>query len=156
MGVFFFTKNMPDEVLLLPFSVVRAPNLKLKIPQYIIEPSAMAVFGVVFFSYFLFLSGIIHDVITETPSVGAVRDPHTGAIRPQAILPGRINGQYIIEGLSAGFLFCVGAIGFVILDKAVSKQVDSTVALCVGILLVLVAYNISILFLRIKVPGYLR
>ena len=152
----FFTMDALDNLLLLPFKFLRAPALRLKVPRVLYRPSPMLVFAAVFFSYFIFLSGVIYDVITETPSVGGMRDPITGAVKPQAILPGRINGQYIIEGLTAGFLFCVGGLGFILLDLAVSKGGDNNLLLVLaGTTLILIAYNICIVFIRKKVGNYL-
>lgn len=146
-----------DQLLLLPFNFLKAPELRLKTPKYFVRPSASVVFVLVFLTYFLFLSGIIYDVITETPSVGGMRDPRTGAIIPQAILKGRINGQYIIEGLVAGFLFCLGGVGFMLLDRSVSSKSDhNLITLLVGILFIIISYNICIVFIRMKVPNYLR
>ena len=54
--------------------------------------------------------------------MGRTRDPKTGVVRPQAFMPYRINGQYIIEGLAAGLMFCVGAGGFILLDVAIAKS----------------------------------
>merc|ERR1712137_1445992 len=88
-----------DSFLLSPFKVFHAPNLKLPVPTKLLRPSPFLVFAAVYITYFIFLSGVIYDVITETPPMGGYRDPVTGAIKPQAILPNRINGQYIISGL---------------------------------------------------------
>lgn len=43
----------------LPFVVLRPPNLKLRLPQ-IQQPSAMTVFALVMFTYFIFTGGIIY------------------------------------------------------------------------------------------------
>jgi len=142
----------------LPFQLIRVPNLKLRTPRFVTMPSAMVVFSLVYLTYFLFFSGIIYDVITETPSIGSSRDPNTGAVRPVAIMPGRLNSQYIIEGLSAGFLFCLGGLGLIILDKSNQRDINDTnrfLMLLAGGLFVLISYNLCIVFIRIKVPGYL-
>lgn len=34
-----------------------------------------------------------------------------------AFMPYRVNGQYIMEGLASSFLFTVGGLGFVVLDR---------------------------------------
>ncbi len=73
------------DALLVPFQLIRVPNIRLKLPK-IKQPPAMAVFGVLFFSYFLVLSGIIYDVIVEPPSIGQVQDEKTGAMKPVAFL----------------------------------------------------------------------
>lgn len=55
----------------------------------------------------LITGGIIYDVIVEPPSVGSMTDEH-GHQRLLAFLAYRVNGQYIMEGLSSSFLFTVG------------------------------------------------
>jgi hypothetical protein len=116
----------------------------------------MVVFAAVFLTYFIFMSGVIYDVITDTPPMGGYRDPVTGVVKPQAIMP-RINGQYIIEGLTAGFLFCLGSAGFILVHLAASKKYDyGTLMVLVGATFILVSYNICIVFIRIKVGNYLR
>jgi len=145
-------------LLELPFSFLRVPNLKLKIPT-LQHPSAMTVFAVVFASYFLVLSGIIYDIIVEPPSIGVTMDEATKSTKPVAFLAYRVNGQYIIEGLSAGLLFAVGGIGFIILDKANEKFTSTRnryLLILAGLICIIVAYNLCIVFLRIKVPGYMR
>eukprot|EP00275_Glaucocystis_incrassata_P001369 EC122714.1.p1 GENE.EC122714.1~~EC122714.1.p1 ORF type:complete len:154 (+),score=27.44 EC122714.1:83-544(+) len=146
--------SIPHKVL---FDIMRVPNLKLRIPR-LSRPKAMLVFFVVFMSYFLVLSGVIYDIIMEPPSIGSSQDPNTGVIKPVAFLPYRINAQYIIEGLSAGFLFAVGGLGFILLDWS-NDKVTSTrnkyLLLLSGLICIVVAYNVCLLFLREKIPGYL-
>merc|ERR1711977_248156 len=106
-----------DLVFTYPFSVLECPNLKLKKPTWLQQPSAMVVFAAVLLSYFLVTGGIIYDVIVEPPSIGSTTDEQ-GNSRPVAFMPYRVNGQYIMEGLAASFLFTVGGLGYVIIDKA--------------------------------------
>lgn len=98
-----------------PFALLRTPNVKAKAPT-IEHPSPMTVFAFLFFSYWLVTAGIIYDVITETPSVGSTTDDN-GNVRPVAFMQYRINGQFIIEGISSAFMFGVGALGFILLDR---------------------------------------
>jgi hypothetical protein len=84
-----------------------------------------------------------------------------GRMKAQAFLPGRLNGQYILEGLSAGFMFCLGSLGFVGLDKGSAPSSSmSTKTRCMligaGIALILIGYSASLMFLRIKLPYYLH
>lgn len=90
----------------LPFAVLEVPNLKIKQPSWLHQPSAMTMFSLVLLSYFLvtggknffsskklllpitsilifvsFQIGIIYDVIVEPPSVGSTTDEH-GHSRP--------------------------------------------------------------------------
>eukprot|EP00753_Platysulcus_tardus_P021291 PLAT8793.1.p2 GENE.PLAT8793.1~~PLAT8793.1.p2 ORF type:complete len:151 (-),score=60.97 PLAT8793.1:365-817(-) len=144
----------------MPFNALglRVPKLKLRVPSLRL-PSPMVAFGIAFASYFLVLSGLIYDLIMEPPSIGSRIDPATGAQKPEAFLPGRINGQYITEGLTAGFMFCLGATGFILLDRSAQKgngRLMRTVMLICGVLFIAIAYNLSILFIRTKVPNYLQ
>ncbi|MFQ6647324.1 hypothetical protein Gotur_021233 [Gossypium turneri] len=123
----------------VPYSFLRPPRLRLKIPSVSL-PSAMTVFSLVLLTYFMVVSGFVYDVIVEPPGIGSTQDPATGAVRPVVFLPGRVNGQYIIEGLSSGFM-------------ARSVKVSYAIA---GISSVVIAYVMTTLFVRIKIPGYLR
>lgn len=105
------------------------------------------------------VSGIVYDVIVEPPGIGSSQDPATGSVRPVVFLPGRVNGQYIIEGLSSGFMFVLGGIGIVLLDLALDKNRAKTLKVSyasAGVSSIVLAYVMSMLFIRIKIPGYLR
>lgn len=122
-------------------------------------PSAMTVFLIVLLTYFLVISGFVYDVIVEPPGIGSKQDPVTGAVQPVVFLPGRVNGQYIIEGLSAGFMFVLGGVGIILLDLACEKARARNIRLtfvAVGVGCVFVSYVMSMLFLRIKIPSYMR
>ena len=122
------------------------------------SPSPMQLFRLVFFSYFLLTSGVVYDFINEPQSTGKTRDPITGNEKPQAILPHRLNAQYTIEGLAAGFMFCLGGLAFILLDKATEAGAGKTskyLMLFGGIGLLTVSYNVILLFIRMKLPGYM-
>ncbi|TYI85612.1 hypothetical protein E1A91_D04G008200v1 [Gossypium mustelinum] len=142
----------------VPYSFLRPPRLRLKIPSVSL-PSAMTVFSLVLLTYLMVVSGFVYDVIVEPPGIGSTQDPATGAVRPVVFLPGRVNGQYIIEGLSSGFMFVLGGIGIVLLDLALDKNRARSVKVSyaiAGISSVVFAYVMTTLFVRIKIPGYLR
>ncbi|KAL0374707.1 UNVERIFIED_CONTAM: Oligosaccharyltransferase complex subunit OSTC [Sesamum radiatum] len=144
-------------VRILPFSFLRPPRLRLKLPTFTL-PSAMTVYSLILLTYFMVVSGIVYDVIVE-PRHRIHKDRYTGAVRPVVFLPGRVNGQYIIEGLSSGFMFVLGGIGIVLLDLALDKNRAKSVKVSyasAGIASVVISYVMSMLFLRIKIPGYLR
>lgn len=79
----------------------------------------MQTFSIVLVVYFMVTAGIVYDIINEPPSIGKElfgNSPNfprflgsfvdeRGIQRPQAIMPHRINGQYILEGLVASFMF---------------------------------------------------
>ncbi|KAJ7955859.1 Oligosaccharyltransferase complex subunit ostc [Quillaja saponaria] len=143
---------------ILPFSFLRPPRLRLKIPTFTL-PSPMTVYALVLLTYFMVVSGIVYDVIVEPPGIGSTQDRVTGSVRPVVFLPGRVNGQYIIEGLSSGFMFVMGGIGIVLMDLALDRNRAKSVKLSyasAGITSVVIAYMMSMLFIRIKIPAYLR
>ncbi|KAK1316349.1 hypothetical protein QJS10_CPA05g02397 [Acorus calamus] len=74
-----------------------------------------------------------------------------GAVRPVVVLPGRVNGKYIIERLSSEFMFVLGGLGIVVMDRNHARSLASF-----GISATVIAYIMSMLFIRIKIPAYLR
>lgn len=140
-----------------PFAVLECPRLRLRMPQ-ISLPGAMTCFMLVFGTYFMVTSGVVYDMINMPPSVGVEYDPATGAQRPAAILKNRINGQYIIEGFSGGFLYCMGGLAFILLDIASQGSKSASTRLWIsgaaGALLI-IAFNVCLVFFRMKLPGYL-
>lgn len=108
-------------------------------------------------SYFLFMSGIVYDAINEPPAIGSERDDK-GKIRPVAIMAYRLNGQYIIEGFTAGFLFTIGGLGFILMSLATENGYEEWhryTMLGVGAGAVVISYNVLIMFIKMKVPGYM-
>ncbi|KAL4285267.1 hypothetical protein GQ457_16G005590 [Hibiscus cannabinus] len=138
----------------VPYSFLRPPRLRLKLPSFSL-PSAMTVFSLILLTYFMVVSGFIYDVIVEPPGIGSTQDPATGAVRPVVFLSGRVNGQYIIEGLSSGFMFVLGGIGIVLLDLALDKNRARSIKVSysiAGISSIVIAYVMTTLFIRIKIP----
>ncbi|KAL8127137.1 uncharacterized protein LOC141721203 [Apium graveolens] len=143
---------------IVPYSILRPPRLRLKLPSFSL-PSAMTVYSLILLTYFMVVSGIVYDVIVEPPGIGSTQDRATGAVRPVVFLSGRVNGQYIIEGLSSGFMFVLGGIGIVLMDLALDKNRAKSVKVSfasAGICFVVIGYVMSMLFIRIKIPGYLH
>ncbi|PKU64910.1 putative oligosaccharyltransferase complex subunit CG9662 [Dendrobium catenatum] len=151
-----------DPVLLLlrflPYSFLRPPRTRLRLPSSVVLPSPMTVFSLLLLTYFAVVSGLVYDVIVEPPGIGSTQDPATGTVRPIVFLPGRVNGQYIIEGLSSGFMFLLGGFGLIFMDLAVDRHRARSTRLSFamfGISAVVIAYLMTMLFIRIKIPGYL-
>jgi hypothetical protein len=118
----------------------------------------MTAFGLVLVSYFLVTSGVAYDIINEPPAVGTQPDPLTGKVRPVAFMPYRINAQYIIEGLTGGLMYTLGALGLVLLDRAHERSASPNWrlgCLCVGAAMAAGAYAAALSFLRIKMPNYM-
>jgi len=73
-------------------------------------------------------------------------------------LSGRVKGQYIIEGLSSGFMFLRRRMGIILLDFSLDKHKARSVKVSFGVARVsslAIAYIMSKLFVRIKIPSYL-
>ncbi|XP_060066081.1 oligosaccharyltransferase complex subunit ostc-B-like [Ylistrum balloti] len=141
----------------LPYNVLVCPNLKLKKPTWLKQPSAMFMFSAILLSYFLVTGGIIYDVIVEPPSIGSTTDER-GNSKPVAFMPYRVNGQYIMEGLASSFLFTLGGLGFVILDqtnKPTTPKLNRILLLAVGFVCILLSFFTCRVFMRMKLPGYL-
>eukprot|EP00771_Trimastix_marina_P000597 gnl/Trimastix_PCT/1614.p2 GENE.gnl/Trimastix_PCT/1614~~gnl/Trimastix_PCT/1614.p2 ORF type:complete len:140 (+),score=19.02 gnl/Trimastix_PCT/1614:37-456(+) len=135
-----------------PFrTVFRAPNLRLKASS-LYKPDIRFIFVAAIISVYMVLAGIVYDVIVEPPSIGSYQDPVTKSQAPVVIMKGRINGQYIIEGLSAGFFYVIGGFGFIMLEKGVR----SSLWMLAGIVSLLFAYGFSNVFIRLKIPGYMH
>lgn len=110
------------------------------------------------FRWFFCVTGIIYDVIVEPPSVGSTTDEH-GHVRPVAFMPNRVNGQYIMEGLASSFLFSLGGLGFIILDRThnpSTPKLNRILLISVAFLCILVSFFTTWIFMRMKLPGYLQ
>jgi len=139
------------------FGVLNCPNIKLKKPSWLRQPAPMTVFCLVIASYFIVTAGVIYDMIVEPPSVGQTVD-EKGNAKPVAFLAYRVNGQYIMEGLASSFLFSLGGVGFIILDKSNAPNIpklNRMLLMFIGILSVCVSFSMTRVFMRMKLPGYL-
>ena len=70
-------------------------------------------------------------------------------------MPYRVNGQYIMEGLASSFLFSMGGIGFIILDKSNAvgmSKLNRFLLLFLGFTCVLVSFFTCRVFMRMKLP----
>lgn len=98
--------------------------------------------------------GIIYDVIVEPPSIGTTVDEH-GHSRPVAFMPYRVNGQYIMEGIASSFLFTVGALGFIVLDKThdpLMPKLNRVLLITIGFICIIVSFFTTWIFMRMKLP----
>ncbi len=74
------------ETLLRPiYSVLTPPEVRLKRPSWLRQPSPNQMLCLVLVSYFLVAGGVIYDVIVEPPSMGSTTDEH-GHSRPVAFM----------------------------------------------------------------------
>merc|ERR1712029_745736 len=148
---------MADFLLKVPFSILAVPNLKFKRPGWAHQPEKSTVLFFVILSYFLITGGLIYDMIVEPPSMGSTTDEH-GHSRPVAFMQYRINGQYIMEGLAAAFMFVLGGCGFIVLDQthtANMPKLNRMMLQLIGFGSLILAFFCCNIFMRIKLPGYL-
>eukprot|EP00288_Rhodomonas_lens_P013541 CAMPEP_0177694958 /NCGR_PEP_ID=MMETSP0484_2-20121128/3208_1 /TAXON_ID=354590 /ORGANISM="Rhodomonas lens, Strain RHODO" /LENGTH=174 /DNA_ID=CAMNT_0019205865 /DNA_START=8 /DNA_END=532 /DNA_ORIENTATION=+ len=147
------------EIAAVPFVVFRCPMMKLRFLSSTWRPSKNLVLAGCFVIYFLLISGIIYDYTQEPPFMGHTRDPRTGMVVAQAFMKGRVNAQYMVEGLAAGMLFCAGGGGFILLEMSQSHGLmnknNRHLLTFAGLLLVLISYSLTQLFIRMKIPSYL-
>ncbi len=71
----------------------------------------------------------------------------------------KINGQYIMEGLASSFMFAIGAIGFIILDKTnqqIMKKLNRVIMMFTGASCILVSFFTLRVFMKIKMPSYMN
>lgn len=75
-------------------------------------------------------------------------------------MPYRVNAQYIMEGLAASFLFTVGGLGFIIMDRISESQgkgkLNRILLTSMGFVFILVSFITTFIFMRMKLPGYLK
>ena len=64
-----------------------------------------------------------------------------------------VNGQYIMEGMASSFLFLMGGLGFIILDKSNAvgmSKLNRFLSMFLGFVWVLVSFFTCRVFLRMK------
>ena len=148
-------ESIIDKVL---FSAIEPPNLRITAPRWLRFPSPMQTFALIMFTYFIVTGGIVYDIIVEPPSIGSEIDER-GNSRPVGIMKYRVNGQYIMEGLAASFMFTLGGIGFIILDNCnhpLTSKNSRNMLLGVGFSCVLIAFFTTRMFMQMKLPDYLN
>lgn len=122
-------------------------------------PSPKTVCFFVLLSYFFVTAGIAYDIINEPPAIGARQDPVTGKVKPEAFMAHRMNGQYILEGISGAMMYTLGGLSLIALDQNRNKRIEPAyrnmilVMGCVGLVM---AYCAVMVFLRIKMPNYMQ
>ncbi|VDN58330.1 unnamed protein product [Dracunculus medinensis] len=140
------------------FTFIDPPNVRINRPRWLSMPSPMQVFAFVMVTYFFVTGGVIYDIINEPPGVGQTTDER-GNAKPVAIMKHRINGQYIMEGLAASFMFSLGGIGFIILDNCnnpLTPKLNRIMMLGLGFACILISFFATRLFMRIKLPYYMH
>ncbi|RVW90760.1 Oligosaccharyltransferase complex subunit OSTC [Vitis vinifera] len=117
----------------------------------------MTVYPLLLLTYFMVVFGIVYDVIIEPPSIGSSHDCHTGFVYPVVFLSNRVNDQYIIEGLSSGFMFVLGGIGIILMDLALDQNRAKSVKVLFAstdVASIVIVYVMSMFFICITIPTY--
>ncbi|KAF5399343.1 Oligosaccharyltransferase complex non-catalytic subunit [Paragonimus heterotremus] len=129
------------------FLILECPNIKLKKPSFVTWPSPMVVFMFFLLTYFLITGGVVYDMIVGPPSMGSETDAR-GNQRP-----------YILEGLAASFMFTLGSIGFIVMDKMNEARVtklNRVLLMALGIGCILISFITLRIFIKTKLPSYMR
>lgn len=143
-----------DAALVLPFELLECPRVALRLPR-VPAPGPMLLYAAVLATFYFVFSGIVYDLINEPPSIGQTQD-HLGRRRAEVIMPHRINGQYVVEGLSAGFLFVLGGLGVVVLDRFAARPPSSwsSGGIAAGTGMLFTSFLVLLMFIKVKMPGY--
>lgn len=81
---------------------------------------------------------------------GSTTDEY-GHHKPVAFMAWRINGQYIMEGLAAAFMFTLGGLGFILLDqtnKPNMPRLNRVLMILCSFIFIVVAYGATKIFIR--------
>lgn len=81
---------------------------------------------------------------------GSTTDEY-GHHKPVAFMAWRINGQYIMEGLAASFMFTLGGLGFILLDqtnKPNMPRLNRVLMIICSFIFIIVAYFTTKIFIR--------
>lgn len=108
----------------------------------------------------LLLLLLLRADIAEQPLAMGYKVDSAGRRGKASFLTGKIQGQYIYEGLVAGILLGVGAMGFITLKAANDTTVASTPKrraslVMVGLAIVWLSYLGTRGFITLKIPTYL-
>ncbi|KAI0988680.1 hypothetical protein GJ496_004382 [Pomphorhynchus laevis] len=110
------------------------------------------------------MAGVPYDIVNEVPSIGSYADSN-GIRRPTAFSTGKINSQYIFEGIVASFMFVLGGMCLICLERMMYHwKADRMtgpfssyryIAFTLATAGIFIAHWSLIIFMRIKLPGYL-
>lgn len=67
----------------------------------------------------------------------------------------RVNGQYIMEGLASSFLFTLGGIGFIVLERSNTpglSRFNRIMLLAFGFFSVMISFFACRVFMTMKLP----
>lgn len=110
--------------------------------------------------YFLMISGSLHIALIKPPAIGTALDEASGAAVTETFMKGTLRGSYIVEGFAAGSVFMMGSFGLILLDRSLldssqARTKSRFLLACAGSVAFAVAYNLALMFVRKKIPGYM-
>eukprot|EP00051_Salpingoeca_urceolata_P020184 m.300933 g.300933 ORF g.300933 m.300933 type:complete len:189 (-) comp19562_c0_seq1:103-669(-) len=97
------------------------------------------------------------NIVFRPPSSGQVIGSD-GRLHSVPVMKGKVNSQYITEGLSAGLMFVLGAGGYILLDVVNGKRLSvfsRNMWLGLAVAMIVGSYAGARVFLSIKIPKYL-
>ncbi|KAK4536678.1 hypothetical protein CDCA_CDCA09G2703 [Cyanidium caldarium] len=152
--------DVPYHVTVAATSLLpQVPRLQLATPR-LPRVRPFSAFLLCLFTYVLVTGGVMYDVIVGPPSMGQRVDARTGLMRPQTVLVGQLNAQYLIEGLFASFLYAVEVLALILLHYAHnSTRLDDPerqLAYGASLAAVLLSLTLQRALISVKVPNYLR
>ena len=117
----------------------------------------------VFALYLVLFSGFVYDIVYAPAGIGNENG------RPVAFYRFNLGKQYIVEGIASALMLFLGGVGFIgvttfgppIKNSVVKKkhwkpEWRHYFYLAMNAGLVIVAYNMLLLFTRLKLPNYLQ
>eukprot|EP00792_Barthelona_sp_PAP020_P004463 TRINITY_DN2144_c0_g3_i1.p1 TRINITY_DN2144_c0_g3~~TRINITY_DN2144_c0_g3_i1.p1 ORF type:complete len:142 (+),score=28.70 TRINITY_DN2144_c0_g3_i1:35-460(+) len=140
-------------MLIVPdFSTFKIP----KIPK----PSKQLIIGFVFLTYFIVVAGVIYDIVVAPPAVGTEYNEKTRSYQPVTVVKWRLNGQYIIEGMTASFFISIvglSILGFHIGATDSNKGLFARkVLMSISSIGFFIGFFIVMSFFKLKVGNYLK
>ena len=120
-----------------------------------ISNETLVLIGILSF-YFMMTSGVIHVLTMKPPAMGTRF--YKGESYPVAFKENDERNQYIFEGFAGGAMYMLGALGIMLVSKAFNVGISSRSRQFLvggGAILFAVAYNLSLVFVRIKIPNYM-
>ena len=109
-------------------------------------------FALIVTSYFVIMAGVVYDLINEPPGFGQTVDQR-GHVRPETIMKGRSNGQYVVEGVCASMFFVIAALGMVLVERSIRMSDTETkkpIMAVGGVCISAVGMLMTVMFSRTK------
>lgn len=116
------------------------------------------VFGCLMLLYLFCIQGTFYNILNEPPSIGQKFDETIQRWKPEVILAGQLNQQYVIEGCAAAMFICSGTLGFIALDYAqnpLTTRKNRLVSYLLALFTIIASIFGPKMFMKIKMRDYL-